>query len=118
MILVSLLGMKLAAAFPIMMGSCAFLMPVASVRFVRTRTYDPKAATSLALGGLPAALLASLVFLKLSEHIGAVRWLVICVVVYTSLNMLLTAGQAPEGQEGLEGQEGREGRTASTVTHA
>ena len=34
MILVSLLGMNPTAAFPIMMGSCAFLMPVASVRFV------------------------------------------------------------------------------------
>jgi hypothetical protein len=40
MILVSLLGMNPQAAFPIMMGSCAFLMPVASVRFVRARRYD------------------------------------------------------------------------------
>ena len=35
MILVSLLGMKPTAAFPIMMGSCAFLMPISSVRFVQ-----------------------------------------------------------------------------------
>ena len=35
MILVALLGMNDATAFPIMMGSCAFLMPAASVRFVR-----------------------------------------------------------------------------------
>ena len=34
MILVSLLGMKPATAFPIMMGSCAFLMPVGSVPFI------------------------------------------------------------------------------------
>ena len=49
MILVSLLGMNPAAAFPIMMGSCAFLMPVSSVRFVRTRTYHLQATMGLAL---------------------------------------------------------------------
>src|SRR5712692_547740 len=40
MILVSLLGMNPTAAFPIMMGSCAFLMPVGSIRFIRTRSYS------------------------------------------------------------------------------
>ena len=90
MILVSLLGMTPAAAFPIMMGSCAFLMPVSSVRFIRTRTYHVQAAMGLLLGDVPAVLIAAYVFTSLP--IGAVRWLVIFVVVYTSLNMLLTAG--------------------------
>ncbi len=35
MILVGLLGMNATAAFPIMMGSCAFLMPIASAKFVQ-----------------------------------------------------------------------------------
>jgi uncharacterized membrane protein YfcA len=95
MILVSLLGMNPTAAFPIMMGSCAFLMPVACVRFIRTRTYDKQAAMGLMLGGLPAVLIAA--FLVVSLPLAAVRWLVIVVVVYTSVNMLLTARQ--EGQE-------------------
>lgn len=99
MILVSLLGMTPAAAFPIMMGSCAFLMPVSSVRFIKTRTYHVQAALGLALGGIPAVLIAAYVFTSLP--IGAVRWLVIVVVIYTSLNMLLTAG----GQDGREGQD-------------
>ena len=43
-----------------------------------------------------------------SLPIGAVRWLVIFVVVYTSLNMLITARS--EGREGQERQDGREGR--------
>jgi uncharacterized membrane protein YfcA len=89
MILVSLLGMAPTAAFPIMMGSCAFLMPISSVRFVRTRTYDVRAALGLALGGLPAVLIAAYVVQSMS--LGAVRWLVVVVVVYTSLNMLVTA---------------------------
>jgi uncharacterized membrane protein YfcA len=92
MILVSLLGMNPTAAFPIMMGSCAFLMPVSSVRFVRTRTYQAQAALGLALGGLPAVLIAA--YLVRSMPLGAVRWLVVVVVIYTSLNMLKTAGTA------------------------
>ena len=88
MILVSLLGMNPAAAFPIMMGSCAFLMPVSSVRFVRTRTYHLQATMGLALGAVPGVLLAAFVFGSWS--MTAVRWLVIVVVLYTSINMLST----------------------------
>ena len=92
MILVSLLGMNPTAAFPIMMGSCAFLMPVRSVRFVRTRTYHAQAALGLAIGGLPAVLIAA--YLVRSMPLGAVRWLVVAVVVYTSINMLMTTRAA------------------------
>ncbi len=97
MILVSLLGMNPTAAFPIMMGSCAFLMPTSAVRFVRTRTYHVQAALGLALGAVPAVLIAAL--LVKSLPIGIVRWLVIVVVVYTSVNMLMTADKE-EGKEG------------------
>jgi len=92
MILVYLLGMTPAAAFPIMMGSCAFLMPISSVKFVKTRTYHVQAALGLAIGGLPAALIAALIVRSLP--LDVVRWLVIVVVVYTALNMLLTADKA------------------------
>ncbi len=101
MILVSLLGMNPTAAFPIMMGSCAFLMPTSSVRFVATRTYDRQAAIGLALGGVPAVLIAALVVRSLPLY--AVRWLVVAVVVYTSLNMLATARPASEGDTDAEG---------------
>ena len=40
------------------MGSCAFLMPISSVQFVKTRTYHVQAALGLAIGGLPAVLIA------------------------------------------------------------
>jgi uncharacterized membrane protein YfcA len=89
MILVCLLGLNPTTAFPIMMGSCAFLMPIASMRFVRTRTYHTQASWGLVLGGFPAVLIAA--YLVTSWPLGAVRWLVIVVVVYTSLNMLMTA---------------------------
>jgi uncharacterized membrane protein YfcA len=89
MILVYLLGMNPAAAFPIMMGSCAFLMPIASIRFMRARTFHTQAAMGLLLGGVPAVLIAALIVKSLS--LSAVRWLVVIVVIYTSLNMLFTA---------------------------
>jgi uncharacterized membrane protein YfcA len=89
MILVSLLGMNPTAAFPIMMGSCAFLMPTSSIRFVRSGRYDLQAALGLAVGAVPAVLIAAL--LVKSLPLAAVRWLVVAVVVYTSINMLTTA---------------------------
>ena len=103
MILVYLLGMAPTAAFPIMMGSCAFLMPFSSVRFVGSRTYHAQAALGLALGGFPAAVIAAKLVTWLPP--GAVRWLVMAVVVYTAINMLATAreGQEREGLEGLDG---------------
>src|SRR5690242_3341175 len=74
MILISLLGMDPKAAFPIMMGSCAFLMPVASARFVKSGSFSPGASLGLLIGGVPAVLIAGLIVKNLP--IGAVRWLV------------------------------------------
>src|SRR6185503_8904867 len=48
MALISVLGMNPTAAFPIMMGSCAFLMPVAAIQFVRKNAYNLRAAVGLA----------------------------------------------------------------------
>jgi uncharacterized membrane protein YfcA len=89
MILVSLLGMNPTVAFPIMMGSCAFLMPVASVRFINKRSYALRASIGLTLGGIPAVLLAAYVVRSLP--LGAVRWLVVGVVLYTATAMLRSA---------------------------
>ena len=89
MILVSLLGMNPTVAFPIMMGSCAFLMPVGSLRFIREKSYSPRAALGLAIGGIPAVLLAAYIVKTLDLYY--VRWLVIVVVIYTSISMLWSA---------------------------
>jgi uncharacterized membrane protein YfcA len=87
MILISLLGMNPTAAFPIMMGSCAFLMPVGSLKFIRERSYGLRAALGLAIGGIPGVLLAA--FIVTSMPIYWVRWLVIVVVIYTAVTMLI-----------------------------
>ena len=89
LVLVSLLGMDPIAGFPIMMGSCAFLMPIASARFVQKRAFHVGAALGLILGSIPAVIVA--VVYVTSLPLRAVQWLVILVVVYTATNMLLAA---------------------------
>jgi uncharacterized membrane protein YfcA len=89
MILVALLGMNPRAAFPIMMGSCAFLMPIGSLRFIAKGSYSLRAAVGLALGGIPAVFLAA--FVVKSLPLTALRWLVVAVVVYTAVAMLRSA---------------------------
>jgi uncharacterized membrane protein YfcA len=94
MILVAFLGMNPKTAYPIMMGSCAFLMPAASVRFIRSGSYDLRAALGLTIAGAPASLLAGLVIKELP--VTAVKWLVVGVVVYTAVAMLRSAAKERE----------------------
>jgi uncharacterized membrane protein YfcA len=89
MILISLLGMNPTAAFPIMMGSCAFLMPVGSLQFVRKNAYNLRAAIGLAVGGPLAVLIAA--FIVKSLPLFYMRWLVVLVVIYTASTMLRAA---------------------------
>lgn len=89
LILVGLLGMTETTAFPIMMGSCAFLMPFANVRFMKTRTYHAPVILSMLLPGIPAVLIAA--FLVTNLPLTILKWLVVVVVIYTGTNMLLTA---------------------------
>ena len=101
MTLVSLLGMNPQVAFPIMMGSCAFLMPVASARFIQKRSYSLRPALGLALGGVPAVLIAALLVRSLG--VTALRWLVVAVVLYTAVVMLRSAvggSDAPRKRSG------------------
>ena len=89
LIMVSLLGMNPLAAFPIMMGSCAFLMPIGGERFVRAGRYDKSAAIALTIGGIPGVLIAALIVKSLP--LVWLRWLVVVVVLYASLQMLRSA---------------------------
>ncbi len=92
LIMISLLGMNPTAAFPIMMGSCAFLMPIASARFVKEGSLALRPALGLALAGIPAVLIAALIVKSLP--LTTVRWLVVIVVLYTSISMLRSARES------------------------
>ena len=93
MILVSLLGMSERTAFPIMMGSCAFLMPVGSLKFIKERAYSLRVALGLAIGGIPGVIIAAKIVE--SMDLTTVRWLVIVVVLYTAITMLYAAFAGP-----------------------
>jgi uncharacterized membrane protein YfcA len=89
LILLTLLGMSPLVAFPIMMGSCALLMPVGGARFVRSGRYNLSAALGLTLGGIPGVLAAA--YIVKSMPLFWLRWLVFVVVVYAALQMLKSA---------------------------
>lgn len=89
MALVFALGMSPQVAFPIMMGSCAFLMPPASIRFIREGAYNRKAAVAMAIPGIIAVLIAA--FIVKSLPLDVLRWIVIVVILYTS-SVMLRAG--------------------------
>ena len=94
MIMVNLLGMNQDTAFPLMMGSCGFLMPVASYRFIKSQMYDTRAAIGLTILGLPGVMVAAFIVKKLSSE--ALHWLVVAVVIYTALSMIYAATKPAE----------------------
>jgi len=89
LIMISLLGMEPRAAFPIMMASCAFLMPVAGTRFAAAQAFSARPALGLMLGGIPAVLIAALIVK--SMPLVAVRWLVVVVVLIAAAGLLRSA---------------------------
>jgi len=108
LILVALLGMNPQAAFPIMMGSCAFLMPIGSLKFIRSERYSLRASLGLGIGGPPAVLIAA--FIVKSLPLYYLRWLVVMVVLYAAVSMLRSAAMeraaaASPGPRGLPAAE-------------
>jgi uncharacterized membrane protein YfcA len=89
MALVYALGMSPLVAFPIMMGSCAFLMPPASAKFIKEGAYNRKASVAMAIPGAIAVLIAALIVKSLP--LDTLRWVVMAVIIYTSFVMLRSA---------------------------
>ena len=89
LILLPLLGMNPTAAFPMMMGACAFLMPVSGFQFLNSERIDLRVVIGLALGGIPAVLLAA--FVVKSMPLEALRWGVVVVVLYAAATLIWSA---------------------------
>lgn len=89
LIMFSLMGMDPRLAFPIMAGGAALAASAASVRHIKIGKIDLRIASGLALGGIPAVLVAA--FVVKSMPVEMLRWLVIIVVLYTALLMLRSA---------------------------
>lgn len=97
MALVYFLGMSPAVAFPIMMGSCATLMPVCSVKFIKEGAYPRKASLLLGLFGAIGVFMAAYIVKSLPLNI--LKWLVIVVIFYTSISMLISANKSKNLEE-------------------
>jgi uncharacterized membrane protein YfcA len=89
MITLALLGMHPLAAFPIMMGACALLQPVASLKFFQTGAFSWGPAIGLTFGGIGGVLVAA--YIVKSLPLETLRWLVIVVIGYAALAMLRSA---------------------------
>jgi len=92
MITLALMGMHPLAAFPIMMGACALLQPVASLRFFQTGKFAWGPSLGLAFGGVVGVLIAAYIVKTLP--LVALRWLVIVVIAYAAFAMLRSAARA------------------------
>jgi uncharacterized membrane protein YfcA len=91
MITLALLDMDPIAAFPIMMGACALLQPVASLRFFQTGAFSWGPSLGLSFGGVIGVLIAA--FIIKSLPLLYLRWLVIVVVAYAAYAMLRSAAR-------------------------
>lgn len=86
--LLSLMGMDPRLCFPIMAGGSALAAASAGVRHVQIGVADFRLATGIALGGVPAVLVAA--FLVKEMPVETLRWLVAAVVLYAGVVMLRT----------------------------
>ena len=91
MITLALLGMNPRVDFPIMMGACALLQPVASLRFFETGTFSWRTSLGLTFGGIFGVIVAF--YIVKSLPLEQLRWLVIAVVAYAAVAMLRSASR-------------------------
>ena len=89
MVVLALLGLHPLGAFPIMMGTCGLVQPVASLRFFKTGRFSFGASLGLTIGGIFGVLIA--IFIVRQLPLVALRWLVVVVVAYASMSMLRSA---------------------------
>ncbi|WP_314059320.1 sulfite exporter TauE/SafE family protein [uncultured Vagococcus sp.] len=89
MAMVYMLGMSPIVALPIMMGSCAGLMPVASAEFVKAGKYSRKTSLGIIVGGTIGVIVAAKFVVALNLDI--LTWIIVCVVLYTGVSMFLKA---------------------------
>jgi uncharacterized membrane protein YfcA len=91
------MGLDPKAVFPIMMGCCALLMPSSGFSFIKSDRVDLKMALAMALGGIPAVLLAAFVVKELP--LETLRWVVVVVILYAAAIMLWSAFSRTEAAE-------------------
>jgi uncharacterized membrane protein YfcA len=86
LVMLSLMGMDPRLSFPIMAGGASMAVAGAGARHIGIGQINPKIVIGMAIGGVPAVLVAALIVK--SMPIEMLRWLVIVVVLYAAIIML------------------------------
>jgi hypothetical protein len=89
LVMLSLMGMDPRLCFPIMATGGSLMGAGASVRHISIGQIDLRIVLGLAIGGIPAVLVAA--FIVKAMPIDILRWLVFVVVLYTSAVMFRAA---------------------------
>lgn len=87
--LVCLLGINPMIAFPIMMGSSAYLMPVASLKFIKEGAYNRKASLAIAIFGIFGVFIGYR-FIKML-NLNALKFIIIIVMAYSAVSLFYSA---------------------------
>ena len=98
--LLSLMGLDPRYCFPIMASSCGLAGIAVASRHVLAAKVDLRIVLGIAIGGIPAVLIAA--FLVKSMPVEALRWLVTVVVLYTAVVMLRSAAAGRRNQDPAE----------------
>ncbi|EOY2611977.1 sulfite exporter TauE/SafE family protein [Enterococcus hirae] len=86
MALVYMLGLSPLVAFPIMMASCAGLMPVASDNFIKSGDYARKVSLAITIGGVIGVIIA--VKFVTSLDLNMLTWVIIAVIIYSGITYM------------------------------
>ena len=89
--MLSLMGMDPRLAFPIMAAAAGFAGITASARCIRSVNLDLRLVLGLAIGAIPAVLVAA--FIVKEMPLTMLRWLVVVVVTYAGVTLLATAAR-------------------------
>lgn len=89
LVMLSLMGMDPRLAFPIMAGGAAFAVAGAGTRHIALGEIDFRVVTGLAIGGIPAVLVAA--YIVKTMPLEMLRWLVFVIVLYAAFVMARSA---------------------------
>lgn len=80
------MGLNPSIAFPIMMGTCTFSVPIGSMQFIKLDSYSRKITLFTSTFGVLGVLVAA--FVVKSLDVSALLWVVVVVVLYSAITML------------------------------
>lgn len=86
MALVYMLGLNPLVAMPIMMASCAGLMPVASAEFIKAGVYARKSSIAITIGGIVGVFIAAKFVTGLPMNVLTI--IITLVVIYTAVTYI------------------------------